>query len=166
MGPEAKLVKPRFARGCRCFAVVLDGSIAGYAWLSTGPEWIGELQLEIKPRKAEGYIWNCATLSEHRHKGIFRSLLVGVCEASRNTGLRRLWIGSVAIPAEKAVGPSGFRPALRFWTWRLGSAHVLAAMASPRGDLQLISEARSVLGSRDAPFALGMAIRRREDKVH
>src|SRR5207253_2901168 len=54
MGHEADLVAARFARGCRCFAVISDGAIAGYGWLSTGPEWVGELQLEIRPGAGEG----------------------------------------------------------------------------------------------------------------
>jgi len=95
MGNEADLVAPRFARGCRCFAVIVDDGVAGYGWLSTGPEWIGELQLEIHPRSGEGYLWNCATILEHRRTGIFRSLLVGIAEIARRDGLQRLWIGSL-----------------------------------------------------------------------
>ena len=118
MGAEADLVRPRFARGVHCFAVLIDGAVAGYGWLSTGPEWIGELQLEIRPRKAEAYIWNCVTLAEHRRRGVFRALVAGVCDAARETGVTRLWIGSVAIPAEKALAPLGFHPAARFRTYR------------------------------------------------
>jgi GNAT superfamily N-acetyltransferase len=144
MGAEAELVKPRFARGCRCFAAIVDGSIAGYGWLTAGPEWIGELQLEIRPRRGEGYIWNCFTLEKHRRKGIFSSLVVGICEAARQTGMRRVWIGSMAIPAEKVLAPSGFRPALLFikvgivvgwhllWIW-------------PTGDGPLTTESEQVL---------------------
>jgi GNAT superfamily N-acetyltransferase len=143
-----------------------DGSIAGYGWLSTGPEWIGELQLDIRPGPGEGYVWDCATLPEHRRKGIFKALLSGISNLVNVTGLRRLWIGSVAIPAERSVGPSGFRPALRFSTWRLGPSHVLWTRASPEADLKLISDARVVLGSHDAPVRLGMTIRRRIEKVH
>ena len=130
MGPEGDLVAPRFERGCRCFAVVVDGAIAGYGWLSTGPEWIGELQLEIRPRPGEAYLWNCVTLAEHRRKGIFRSLLAGISAHARDSGLRRLWIGSVAIPAEKAVGPSGFEPALRFTTFTVAGWHGLRVRPS------------------------------------
>jgi len=125
MGAEADLVKPRFARGCRCFAVILDGSIAGYGWLSTQPEWIGELQLEICPRKGEGYIWNCVTLQQHRRKGIFGSLLVGISEAARHVGVKRLWLGSVAIPAEKSLGRLGFRQAVRFRSVTVGGLHLM-----------------------------------------
>jgi GNAT superfamily N-acetyltransferase len=116
MGPDGDLVEKRLARGCRCFAVEIDGSFAGYGWLSTGPEWIGELQLEIKPKPREGYIWNCVTLPEHRRKGVFRSLITGISAACARDGLRRMWIGTVAIPAEKALGPSGFEPVLEFAT--------------------------------------------------
>src|SRR5438309_6401657 len=113
MGEEGDLAAIRFARGCRCYVVWIEGAVAGYGWLSTGPEWIGELQLEIKPREREGYIWNCVTLAEHRRRGVFRSLVAGISEHARNGGLKRLWIGSVAIPAERAVELSGFRPALQ-----------------------------------------------------
>ena len=129
MGPEGDLVAARLARGCRCFAVWMDGQVAGYGWLSTGPEWIGELQLEITPGSAEGYIWNCVTVDAHRRKGIFRSLLIGISEIARRDGLKRLWIGSVAIPAEKAVGSSGFQPALHFTTVTVGGLHAMRMTA-------------------------------------
>jgi GNAT superfamily N-acetyltransferase len=122
MGADAELVKSRFARGCRCYAVMIDGAIAGYGWLSTGPEWIRELQLEIRPRKAEGYIWNCATLPGHRRKGVFKALVVGVSAAARSIGVTRVWIGTLAIPGESAVPQSGFRPALTF------TSHIWAGM--------------------------------------
>ena len=114
MGGEADLVQPRFERGCRCYAVVIDRAIAGYGWLSTGAEWISELQLEIRPRKAEGYIWNCTTLPEHRRQGVFKALVVGISGAALRVGITRVWIGTMAIPGESAVPQSGFRPALTF----------------------------------------------------
>ena len=166
MAGDAPLVRPRFARGVRCFAAMVDGTIAGYGWLSTQPEWISELQLEIKPGAGEGYVWNCATLVEHRRKGIFKAVLSGISQHALSSGLRRLWIGSVAIPAERAVGPSGFRPALRFSSWTVGPTHVLIATPAPGKDLQLISEARRVLGSPDAPMRLGWSFRRRIERMH
>jgi GNAT superfamily N-acetyltransferase len=157
MGSEADLIRPRFARGCRCFAVMLEGSVAGYGWLSTGPEWIGELELEIRPRQAEAYIWNCVTLAEHRRKGVFRSLVVGIAEAARNSGVRRAWIASVAIPAEKALAPLGFRPAAHFGSYRFAG---LFAMTSSFPDSDLGREARRVLPDRQGLHA-GTLTRRR-----
>ena len=142
MGEEAPLVAPRFARGCRCFAALADGAVAGYGWLSRGPEWIGELQLEIRPRDGEAYVWNCVTLAPHRRRGVFRSLLLGITETARREGLQRLWIGSVAIPAERAVEPSGFRPALRFTTVSIAGMHIML-VSQEEGALGV--EAESVL---------------------
>jgi GNAT superfamily N-acetyltransferase len=145
MGGEGDLVAPRLARGSRCFVVSVDGAIAGYGWLSTASEWIGELQLEISPRPGEGYIWNCVTLKEHRRKGVFRSLLLGIYQTARAEGLRRLWIGTVAIPAERALEPSGFRPALHFGVLRLAGLHSMQVTA---GEPLLVDDASAVLGVR------------------
>jgi GNAT superfamily N-acetyltransferase len=145
MGGEGDLVAQRLARGCRCYGVLIDGGIAGYGWLSVGPEWIGEIELEINPRHGEGYIWNCVTLPAHRRKGIFRSLLLGISGHARNEGLKRVWIGSVDIPAEKAVGPSGFQPALRFTSATFAGLHV--AWVRRASDHALAADATSILGS-------------------
>jgi GNAT superfamily N-acetyltransferase len=130
MGSERDLVRPRFARGVQCFGVRIGAGLAGYGWLSAGPEWIGEIQLEIRPRPGEAYVWNCVTLTEHRRKGIFRSLLLGISQHARRRGLRRLWIGSVAIPAEKGLEPVGFHPVLRFASTRIAGLHVMRVTGS------------------------------------
>lgn len=144
MGPDGDLVEPRLARGCLCFAVWIDGAVAGFGWLSTGPEWIGELQLEIKPRQREGYIWNCVTLPEHRQKGVFRSLVAGIYLAGHRLGSNRLWIGSVAVPAEKALAPIGFKPALRFDSMTVVGLHLMRVWRS--ADRALATDASSILG--------------------
>src|SRR4029077_20283925 len=43
MGAEGDLVAARLSRGCRCFGAWAGDELLGYAWLSTGPEWIGEV---------------------------------------------------------------------------------------------------------------------------
>jgi GNAT superfamily N-acetyltransferase len=166
MGDERDLVAPRFARGCQCFSVIIDGAVAGYGWFSTSPEWIGELQLEIRPAPGEGYIWNCATLAEHRQKGVFRSLLVGILEIARKEGLKRLWIGSVAIPAEKALAPSGFQPVLRFSAFRFAGLQWTAMRESTSTDPRLIASARKVLGLRERNTKVEISIRRLRPRRH
>ena len=146
MGPDGDLVAKRMARGCRCFAVWIEDSLAGYGWLSTGPEWIGEIQLELRPRPGEGYVWNCVTIPHHRRKGVFGSLVAGIREVARSEGLKRLWIGSVAIPAEKALRPLGFTPALWFDSTHTAGVHL---MRITRGtDPDLAGEACSALAVR------------------
>jgi GNAT superfamily N-acetyltransferase len=136
-----------------------EGTVGGYGWLSTGPEWVGELELEIKPKPGEGYIWNCVTVAKHRRKGIFRSLLVGISEVARREGLTRLWIGSIAIPAEKAMGPSGFQPALRLTWMSIAGMHLMRVIRAP--DAHLASDALAVLTIRP-----GIYLRRERRRRH
>lgn len=157
MGADGDLVKPRFARGCRCFAVLLDGAVAGYGWLSTGPEWIGELDVEIRPRKAEAYIWNCVTLDEHRRKGVFRSLVAGIAGAARETGVKRVWIGSVQIPAEKALAPLGFRPALTFRARRFAGTHWMRVSAA---EPELGRDSRHIIALKPGIYVRASVARR------
>lgn len=153
MGAEGDVVAQRLARGSRCFVVWIDQAIAGYGWLSTGPEWVGELQLEIRPGPGEGYVWNCVTMARHRRKGVFHSLLLGIVDLARREGFRRLWIGSVAIPAERAVGESGFHPAVHFAS--MTAAGLQMVSASPASDGGLAADGARVLGIRT-----GLSVRR------
>jgi GNAT superfamily N-acetyltransferase len=152
MGVEGDLVAVRMARGCRPFAAWVEGGIAGYGWLSSGREWIGELQLEIAPRAGEGYIWNCVTLPKHRRRGIFHSLLIGIPAVLRRERLSRLWIGSVAIPAENAVGSAGFAPALQFTAVMHADLIWLSVKRPADGDPSLSTDACEVLRVRPGSF--------------
>jgi GNAT superfamily N-acetyltransferase len=126
MGEEAGLVRLRFERGCRAFTVHHSGDVVGYGWLSSRPEWIGELGLEITPGDGEAYVWNCVTLPPHRLRGVFRALLCHVVALARREGLRRLWIGSVDGGAERALVATGFAPIVRFRVANLGQVRCLA----------------------------------------
>jgi GNAT superfamily N-acetyltransferase len=166
MGPDGDLVAARLARGCRCFGAWLGGELAGYGWLSVGHEWIGELELAISPGAAEGYIWNCFVLPRHRRKGVFSALLASVRTQGRDDGLRRVWIGSVAIPAEKAFGGSGFKPALLFETVRLPRLRWMRVSAAPGADPSFVNEARKVIGPGGELLRLGSSLRRSHPRRH
>jgi GNAT superfamily N-acetyltransferase len=146
MGTDGDLVATRMARGCRCFGAWLADELAGYAWLSTGPEWIGELELEITPRAGEGYVWNCFTLGHLRRRGVLRGLLAGVRSRAQQEGLSRLWIGSVAMPAERAFGPSGFTPALLLSSEVITGYRWLQVRPAGDADLALVEAAHRVVG--------------------
>jgi GNAT superfamily N-acetyltransferase len=152
MGAEGDLVEARLARGCRCFGGWLDGELAGYGWLSAGPEWIGELELEITPGAREGYIWNCFTLESQRRRGVLRALLAGIRARANDEGLTRLWIGSVAIPAEKAFGPSGFTPALLFASEVISGYRWLQVKPVAGADPALVQAAHHVVGAPAGRF--------------
>jgi GNAT superfamily N-acetyltransferase len=146
MAHEGHLVASRFARGCRCFAVLDAGKVVAYGWMSARPEWIGELDLEVLPAAGEAYIWNCMTLPPYRRRGMYRSLLQGIVTIARAEGLARLWIGSVEDPAEKADADTGFAPVLHFTVTRIGPLRWLRAR--PAAEMQLANEARERLGLR------------------
>ena len=161
MGPEGDLVATRIARGCRCFGVSRDGELAGYGWLSTGSEWIGELELEITPGAGEAYIWNCFTLSQHRRRGVLRALLAGIRARAQSEGMNRVWIGSVAIPAERAFGPSGFNPALAMTGVKFAGVHWLQVRPAAGADPALITAAHEVVARNP-----GWYLRRSKKRRH
>jgi GNAT superfamily N-acetyltransferase len=148
MGDEGDRVGPRFARGCRCFAALHRGQLASYGWLSTHPEWIGELSLEIVPGAGEAYVWNCVTLPAYRRQGRYRALLEGIVARARSEGLTRLWIGSIEDPAEKADADAGFLPVLHFTVTRVGPVRWLRARPAPSVRAGTAEEARRRLGLR------------------
>jgi len=166
MGPDGDLVDDRLARGCRCFAALAQGELAGYGWLSTGTEWIGEIQLEIKPGPGEGYVWNCFTLPEHRRRGIFRSVVTGVAGVAAREGLARLWIGSVAIPAQEAIGPAGFKAALQMHSTIKAGMCWLKVIVPEEADPDLVEAARDVLGIGGRPLRIATTLRRSRPRRH
>jgi GNAT superfamily N-acetyltransferase len=161
MGPDGDLVEARLARGCRCFGVWRDGELAGYGWLSTQPEWIGELELEIKPGPGEAYIWNCFTLAHHRRRGVLRALLAGIRARAQSDGMNRIWIGSVAIPAERTFGPSGFNPALAMTSTTIAGFNWLQVRPAPGADPALVTAAHEVVATNP-----GWHLRRSKRRRH
>jgi GNAT superfamily N-acetyltransferase len=152
MGADGDLVAARMSRGSRCFGAWLEDELAGYAWLSTKPEWIGELELTITPRAGEAYVWNCFTVERLRRRGVLRALLAGIRARAREEGFNRLWIGSVAIPAEKAFGPSGFTPALLFASELIAGYRWLQVQPAAGADPELAEAAHRVVGVPSGRF--------------
>jgi GNAT superfamily N-acetyltransferase len=148
MGDEGDRVASRFARGCRAFTVLEGQQIAGYGWLSTGPEWVGEVADEISPAPGEAYVWNCVTLPDQRRRGRYRALLEGVIAQARRDGLSRLWIGSVEDPAEKANTDVGFVTVLNVEVRRLAGLRLIRGWPEPGVDPELVAAARKRLSIR------------------
>jgi GNAT superfamily N-acetyltransferase len=146
MALEGDRVAIRFARGCRAFARFAEGEVVSYGWLSTEREWVGELALDITLAPGEAYVWNCFTLEPHRRRGHYRAVLEGIVAVARSQGLRRLWIGSVDIPAEKADSDAGFARVLRFDISSAGEQRTLTVTAAPGADPGLVEAARLRLG--------------------
>ena len=164
MGAEGDLVDLRLGRGCRGFVGRAGGEVVAFGWLSTGPEWIGELGLEIRPPAGEAYLWNCFTLPAHRHRGYFRALLGQLGEVARDEGLSRLWIGAVDGGAENAVTGNGFVPVLYLRAVSLGGVRWITVRGSEGVNLTLVSIAMSALGDGRGPVR--SSIRRVQQRRH
>jgi GNAT superfamily N-acetyltransferase len=151
MGAESDLVDLRLGRGCRAFVGRAGGEAVAFGWLSTGPEWIGELGLEIRPPAGEAYLWNCFTVPAHRHRGYFRALLGQLVLVARDDGLGRLWIGAVDGGAENAVTGNGFAPVLYFRAFTMGGVRWITVRGSEGVDQTVLSTAMSALGDGRGP---------------
>lgn len=148
MGAEGDRVLPRFERGCRAFAVLDRDGLVAYGWLSTRPEWIGEVSAQIAPAAHEAYVWNCVTLPDHRRRGYYRALLEGIVAQARREGLLRLWIGSVDDPAEKANVDVGFVPVLNVSMRRIAGFSFLRIVADRGAGQDLVRAARQRMNHR------------------
>jgi len=163
---DAVLIADRFARGCRCFTARLGDEVVAYGWLATAAEWIGELELEIRPARGEAYIWNCATAPAHRRRGYFRAVVSGIVGQARQEGLRRLWIGTLDIPPAKAVGQAGFVPAVHFTSVWLSGTRWLRVKRPSGVDRALLKSAREALAVGGRPLRLGTSMKRAEARLH
>jgi GNAT superfamily N-acetyltransferase len=166
MGAEGDRVALRMQRGCRCFGAAIGADVVGYGWVSTGAEWMGEPQLQIKPGRGEAYIWNCVTVPAHRRKGVFGALLRAIKAQLKSDGFNRLWIGSVQDPAENAIDRAKFVPVLRLDTSSRLGFRWLRVLPSYKADPQLAAAASMALGGRGVPLGAGFYLTRAKTKRH
>ena len=166
MQVDVDLVRSRMARGCRCFVARLGHDVVAFGWLASGVEWIGELELEIRPSRGEAYIWNCATDPRHRRQGFFRSIVNGIVAQARQEGMSRLWIGTLDIPAAKAVADAGFVPALRFTSVWMSGMRWLRVRRAETVDSDLLIAAREALSIAGRPIRVGASLKRADRRTH
>jgi GNAT superfamily N-acetyltransferase len=163
---DREVAAARMSRGCRCFVARHGGEVVAFGWLAIGTEWIGEVELEITPGADAAYIWNCATHPAHRRQGFFRALVTGIAAQARREGFKRLWIGTLDIPAAKGVADVGFVPAIRFTTvWHAG-IRWLRARPAEAVNPDLLMSAREVLAIAGRPLRLGSSMKRATRRRH
>ncbi|MEP7106087.1 MAG: GNAT family N-acetyltransferase [Chloroflexota bacterium] len=166
MGPDGDLAAERLDRGCRAFAGWRDGGLVAFGWLSTGPEWIGELGLEIRPAPGEGYIWNCVTLAPHRRQGHFQALVRCVAARAHGEGLSRLWIGSIDTVGTGGLRAAGWTPVLRFTIRKLLWFRRLAIWSAEEADPDLVRAGRRSVFAGGQPVLGGSALGRAYARRH
>jgi hypothetical protein len=75
--------------------------------------------------------------------------------------MKRIWIGSVAIPAERAFGPSGFNPALDMRSTTIAGFNWLQLRPAPGAAPALVSAAHEVVATNP-----GWYLRRSRKRRH
>jgi hypothetical protein len=105
-------------------------------------------------------------MPEHRRRGIFRSVVTGIVAAAAKEGLTRLWIGSIAIPAQEAIGPAGFVPALHLHSTIKAGMCWLKVIVPEEADPRLVEAARHALGVAGRPLPITTTLRRSRPRRH
>jgi GNAT superfamily N-acetyltransferase len=154
MGADGDRVATRLARGCRALAVCMNDEVAAYGWISTAPEWIGEIRLLLSPGAGEAYVWNCVTLERHRQQGIFRALISQAAALLQAQGLRRAWIAAAGGPAVPALPAAGYRPVVEVAERRWGPLRRLLVRPAVEADAEAVVAARAALGLGASRFEL------------
>lgn len=147
--PEEAL--KRFDAGKHCYVGIVDGAIATYGWVTFDKELIGELGLHIQLSQGEAYIWDCATLVEHRGMRLYPSLLWYIIEDLRSQGLRRVWIGADSdnLPSQVGMRLCGFHPIADFVLDYALAIHAFWIRGHPGAPEQLVEDVRyALLGNR------------------
>jgi ribosomal protein S18 acetylase RimI-like enzyme len=121
MDQSSAAILDRFQQNRRCFAAWHGDEIASYCWISMQQEYVGEMESVLDIYAGEGYIWNCATLPQHRRQGLYTTLLAFMLQTLSSQGMNRIWIGADLenIPSLRAFDTVGFLPAAAFTFFRL-----------------------------------------------
>ena len=166
MGADGDLIPGRRARGCRAFACCRGSEVLACGWLSAGPEWIGELGLEIRPEAGEAYVWNCLTLDPHRRQGRFREIVLAIASSARKEGITRLWIGTIGDLGVRTLPEIGFTPVLCFAVQNLPWIRYLRVWPAEEADARLVEAARSALRADGRPLLGGSVLGRHGRRRH
>jgi len=158
----AAVIEARLARGCRRFEAWVGPDLGASCWVSTGREWIGEVERELRLPTGDCYIWNCVTLPSFRRRGLFRALVGAAVTTARREDFARAWIGSVdeASWTGQALRDAGFTQAARVELRGLAGIGLLHLEPAVDADPGAVASARAGLKTR------GWAVQPRRSRTH
>jgi hypothetical protein len=93
-------------------------------------------------------------------------MVSGIAARAQTERLSRLWIGSVAIPAEKAIPRAGFAPVLHFSSEVLSGIRWLKVRSEAGVDPGLLAAGREVLAVGGRPLRLDTWMKRAQPRRH
>lgn len=138
------------ARGCRRFEAWVGPNLGASCWVSTGSEWIGEVERELRLPTGDCDAWNCVTLPLFRRRGLFRAPVAAVVTTAGREGFARAWIGCVdeASWTGPALRDAGFKQAARVELLQLAGIGLLHPEPAIDADPGAVAAARAGLKTR------------------
>jgi GNAT superfamily N-acetyltransferase len=144
-------VLERLQAGRRCFVAIVEGRIASYAWVSSGCEYVGELERVFVLPDGDCYIWDCATVPDQRGRHLYTALLSHLLSVFKGAGVRRVWIGASRANrySIRGIVRAGFSPALMTSYLRLGRLRYLRLTRPPTAPAPLAEDAALLIAQQD-----------------
>ncbi|MCK4351982.1 GNAT family N-acetyltransferase [candidate division WOR-3 bacterium] len=104
-------IKRRLLDKKRCFMAQSGNEIIHYFWVTSGNEYIREINTEINIEDKEIYIFNVVTLPRYRGKRIYPFMLNYICNYFSKQGYKiaKTAVAANNIPSIKAAEKTGFR---------------------------------------------------------
>lgn len=146
---NTKEVSNRLESGRRCFAAWFHDQIVAYCWVSRIAECVGEIEHAIHFKPDEAYIWDCATLPEYRHRGIYSGLLAFMASTLARDGISRVWIGSSLdnTPSLRGFANAGYSEVATLIYFRLFQYSVMLVLGVRSTTGNKVASARRILTS-------------------
>ncbi|MED5578825.1 MAG: hypothetical protein VX794_02220 [Nitrospinota bacterium] len=108
---EKRIIDPRFDRGEKCYAALVDERITSYIWSSRGSVGVDEINMAIKPSTDEVYLYDAFTIKKWRGNNLYPSILQLALENAEKENIKRtmIFVGSNNTASRKGVIKAGFK---------------------------------------------------------
>ncbi|MFH1626167.1 MAG: GNAT family N-acetyltransferase [Pseudomonadota bacterium] len=113
---NAEIFEGRLRKGDSCCTASFTGEIISYCWVATDAAYVGEIDMKIRLKSGELYLYDAFTKPEHRGNGLFPRILTAILRYGRENGYQRALIFTLSsnnssITAIKKVGFEPFQSA-------------------------------------------------------
>lgn len=82
----------RFLHGNICSCLLHQKKVVSYCWIAFDEVWIGEIEMLIKPKDEEAYLFDAFTLPEYRKRNLFSVVLSNTLSYLKSKGYHRVLI--------------------------------------------------------------------------
>lgn len=144
---DADAIRGRFAGRRRCVALLTDGAVAAYGWISYGAEQVDELDRTLTFATDDAYIWDCHTRPSLRGQRCYSALLSECIFMLHAEGTSRIWIGSNLdnTPSIKGFENAGFGRVVDLTLYHWSRATFAYTRSAPDAPAHLVRSARQAI---------------------